>query len=315
MSPNSPLPSLNALRAFEATARHRSITRAAAELCVTHGAVSRQIKSLEEAMGVTLLSRGIKESAPTAEGQQLAEGLTAAFSLVHATIERLKPGPLTLSCSGSITMCWLIPRMPSFYAKHPGMEIKLDMNYDRVDFIRDNISVAIRNSTIDPPKSAIIRPLGTEWIGPVCSPDYLKSVALRTPADLAGAKLLETKTRPQAWADWFAAIELEPKAIRMHQSFDHFYLVIQAAACGLGAANVPHMLAIDELKTGRLVAPFGFVPGKRELSLWIAPHLVSRSDLKSLEKWLLQELRDGLKHAASSHAQRVRKESRASALA
>jgi DNA-binding transcriptional LysR family regulator len=132
---------------------------------VTHGAVSRQIKVLEETMGVSLLSRGIKESAPTAEGEQLAEGLIAAFSLVYATIERLKPGPLTLSCSSSITMCWLIPRMPSFYAKHPALEIKLDMNYDRVDFTRDNISVAIRNSTIDPPKSAIIRPLGTVLAG------------------------------------------------------------------------------------------------------------------------------------------------------
>jgi DNA-binding transcriptional LysR family regulator len=272
---------------------------------VTHGAVSRQIKALEETMGVTLLSRGIKESAPTAEGEQLAEGLTAAFSLVYATIERLKPGPLTLSCSGSITMCWLIPRMPSFYAKHPGLEIKLDMNYDRVDFTRDNISVAIRNSTIDPPKSAIIRPLGTEWIGPVCSPDYLKSVALKTPADLAAAKLLETKTRPQAWADWFAAIESQQKTPRMHQSFEHFYLMIQAAACSLGIAVVPHMLAINELRTGRLVAPFGFVPGKRELSLWIAPHLASRGDLKSLEKWLLQELREGLEHAANSPAQRI----------
>ena len=305
MVSNLPLPSLNALRAFEATARHRSITRAAAELCVTHGAVSRQIKALEETMGVTLLSRGIKESAPTAEGEQLAEGLIAAFSLVYATIERLKPGPLTLSCSSSITMCWLIPRMPSFYAKHPALEIKLDMNYDRVDFTRDNISVAIRNSTIDPPKSAIIRPLGTEWIGPVCSPDYLKSVALKTPADLAAAKLLETKTRPQAWADWFAAIESQQRGPRMHQRFEHFYLMIQAAACSLGIAVVPHMLAINELRTGRLVAPFGFVPGKRELSLWIAPHLASRSDLKSLEKWLLQELREGLKHAANSPAQRI----------
>ena len=305
MASNPPLPTLNALRAFEATARHRSITRAAAELCVTHGAVSRQIKVLEETMGVSLLSRGIKESAPTAEGEQLAEGLIAAFSLVYATIERLKPGPLTLSCSSSITMCWLIPRMPSFYAKHPALEIKLDMNYDRVDFTRDNISVAIRNSTIDPPKSAVIRPLGTEWIGPVCSPDYLKSVALKTPADLAAAKLLETKTRPQAWADWFAAIGSQQKTPRMHQSFEHFYLMIQAAACSLGIAVVPHMLAINELRTGRLVAPFGFVPGKRELSLWIAPHLASRSDLKSLEKWLLQELREGLKHAANSPAQRI----------
>src|SRR6185295_13734547 len=107
-----PLPSLNALRAFEATARHRSISRAAVELGVTHGAVSRQIKLLEEVMGIALLMRGTKESVPTRDGEQLVDGLSTAFNLIHATVERLKPGPLTLSCSASITMCWLIPRMP-----------------------------------------------------------------------------------------------------------------------------------------------------------------------------------------------------------
>jgi DNA-binding transcriptional LysR family regulator len=123
---------------------------------------------------------------------------------------------------------------------------------------------------------------------------------LKRPADLSRAKLLATKTRPQAWVDWLAATE-EDEAIeppRMHQSFDHFYLMIQAAACGLGVAVVPHMLAINELDSGRLVAPFGFRPGRRELSLWIAPHLASRSDLKALERWLLQELGDGLKQVS-----------------
>jgi LysR family glycine cleavage system transcriptional activator len=173
------------------------------------------------------------------------------------------------------------------------------MNYDRVDFTRDNISVAIRNSTIEPPRSAIIRPLGIEWIGPVCSPNYLQSVPLKRPADLSRAKLLATKTRPQAWGDWLAATDEEAEPLRTHQSFDHFYLMIQAAACGLGVAVVPQMLAMDELNSGRLVAPFGFTPGNRELSLWIAPHLASRSDLKTLERWLLQEMSEGLKDTAS----------------
>ncbi|AMA56849.1 LysR substrate-binding domain-containing protein [Bradyrhizobium sp. CCGE-LA001] len=292
------LPSLNALRAFEATARHRSISRAAAELGVTHGAVSRQIKLLEEVMGVSLLMRGTRESVPTRDGAQLVDGLSTAFNLIHATIERLKPGPLTLSCSASITMCWLIPRMPGLYARHPGMEIKLDMNYDRVDFTRDNISVAIRNNTFEPPKSAVIRPLGTEWIGPVCSPAYLKSISLKKLKDLSNARLLATTTRPNAWTDWLAAVGEEERAPQVHQRFDHFYLMIQAATFGLGIAVVPHMLAIGDLESGRLIAPFGFVPGKRQLSLWIAPHLASRSDLKTLEKWLSQELRDGLKRAS-----------------
>jgi len=294
----APLPSLNALRAFEATARHRSISRAAVELGVTHGAVSRQIKVLEEVMGVALLMRGTKESVPTRDGEQLVDGLSTAFNLIHATVERLKPGPLTLSCSASITMCWLIPRMPGLHAKHPNMEIKLDMNYDRVDFTRDNISVAIRNNTFEPPKSAVIRPLGTEWIGPVCSPAYLKSISLKKRKDLSNARLIATTTRPNAWTDWLAAVGEEERAPQVHQRFDHFYLMIQAVTFGLGIAVVPHMLAIDDLESGRLIAPFGFAPGKRQLSLWIAPHLASRSDLKTLERWLSQELREGLKRAS-----------------
>jgi len=249
-------------------------------------------------MGVALLMRGTKESVPTREGEQLVDGLSTAFNLIHATIERLKPGPLTLSCSASITMCWLIPRMPGLYAKHPGMEIKLDMNYDRVDFTRDNISVAIRNNTFEPPKSAVIRPLGTEWIGPVCSPAYLKSISLKRPKDLSNARLLATTTRPNAWTDWLAAVGEDERAPQVHQRFDHFYLMIQAATFGLGIAVVPHMLAIGDLESGRLIAPFGFAPGERQLSLWIAPHLASRSDLKTLEKWLSQELREGLKRAS-----------------
>jgi LysR family glycine cleavage system transcriptional activator len=295
-----PLPSLNALRAFEVTVRHRSMTLAARELCVTHGAVSRQIQSLEAAMGLTLLTRGARSVEPTPEGLRLAEGLSAAFGLMHATLERLTPGPLTLSCSSSIAMCWLIPRMSSFYGAHPEIEIKLDMNYDKVDFARDNVSVAIRNSTIEPPRNALIRELGTEWIGPVCSPDYLAASRLTSPADLARALLLGTKTRPQAWTDWITASGNAFGPLPALRSFDHFYLLIQAAACGLGVAVVPHMLAMDELKSGRLVAPFGFVAGARRLSLWVAPHLDARKDLKALEAWLMREMRDPMQEGPAA---------------
>src|SRR5215213_4408639 len=174
----SVVPSLNALRAFEATARRRSMTFAAEELCVTHGAVSRQIKALEAALGMALLIRGARSVEPTPEGLRLAEGLRAAFSLMHATIEHVRPSPLVLSCSSSIAMCWLIPRISSFYQRNPGIEIQLDMNYDRVDFVRHNISVAIRNNTVEPPRNALIRDLGTEWIGPVCSSEYFAAAKL-----------------------------------------------------------------------------------------------------------------------------------------
>ncbi|WP_407528879.1 LysR substrate-binding domain-containing protein [Methylobacterium oryzisoli] len=285
------LPSLVALRAFEAAARHRSLTRAAEELCVTHGAVSRHVKALEAALGVPLMRRGVLSSDPTPEGARLAEGLSAAFGLIEATIAQVTPGPLTLSCSASIMLCWLIPRMPAFHAAHGEVQIELNTNYDRVDFSRDRISVAIRNSTIPAPRDALIRDLGREWIGPVCTPDTLRAMDLRRPEDLNRAVLLSTQTRPEAWRDWCAVTGYAGPPLEPRRSFEHFYLMIQAAAFGLGVAVVPHMLVISEVKAGRLVAPFGFVPGQRQLKLWIASHLGDRPDLRALERWLSAEMR------------------------
>jgi len=289
----SSLPSLNALKAFEVTARHRSMTRAAQELCVTHGAVSRQVQALEAKLGVLLLKRHTRSVEPTPEGLRLAADLTVALNLIQAAVERTKPGPLVLSCSSSITMCWLIPRMQNFYEKNPGIDINLDMNYGQVDFLRDNISVAIRNSTIEKPRNALIRDLGPEWIGPVCSPGYLKSSGEAGLPDLARMNLLATRTRPTAWADWLeAASQQQPHDFTAARTFEHFYLMIQAAACDLGVAVAPYMLVSDELRSGRLIAPFGFVQGHRRVSLWIAPHLNEGRGIKALETWLIQEMRD-----------------------
>lgn len=279
------LPSLNALRTFEATVRCRSMTKAAEELCVTHGAVSRQIKALEAAIGLKLLTRFSRHVEPTPEGVRLAEGLATAFGMVASAVERVQPGSLTLSCSSSITMCWLLPRVSGFYKKNPGIELTLDLNYDRVTFVRFNITVAIRISTIEPPPEAVIHQLGAEWIGPVCAPEY----ADRAP-DWSGMTLLSTKTRPGAWTDWLAACGKQPATMSASRQFNHFYLVVQAAACGLGVAVVPRMLALEELQSGRLVAPLGFVPGSRRLSLWIASRSSARQDVKALEQWLLEEM-------------------------
>lgn len=285
-----PLPSLIALKAFEATVRHRSMSEAAAELYVTHGAVSRHVKALEAALGVVLLSRNARSTDPTPEGLQLAEGLGTAFRLIQASVERVKPGPLTLSCSSSIMMRWIIPNIARFQALHPLVEVQFNLNFDRIDFMRDKVSLAIRSSTIAPPPNAVIRDLAAEWIGPVCSPDYLGACPLRAPADLAGARLLSTNTRPQAWEDWVAAAGHGLADLPLRSSFDHFYLLIEAAACGLGCAVVPKMLVLDDLRSGRLVAPFGFVPGPRRLKLWVAPHIAGHPDARALERWLIEEM-------------------------
>ena len=265
------------------------MSAAADELSVTHGAVSRHIKSLEEMFGIPLLLRGARSVQATPEGARLAMELSSAFALIASSVEQLQPGPLTLSCSSTIMMSWLIPRISAFHELHPDIELRFNMNYDRIDFVRDEISVAIRISIIEPPKDVIIKEMIDEWIGPVCSPEYFAANRITTPADLARCALLSTKTRPAGWADWMKASG-NPVELRASKSYEHFYLEIQAAACGLGVAMVPKILVQDDLRSGKLVAPFGFVPGPYKLVLWIAPHLRARPDTKALVAWLTAEL-------------------------
>ena len=283
-------PSLHALRAFEAVARLGSMSAAADELAVTHGAISRHVRALEESLGVLLLKRGAQISEPTPEGQRLAEGLATAFGLIQASVEQVRPGPATISCSESIMMFWLLPRIARFQQQHPDMPLQFNMNYRGIDPIRDNISVAIRNTMITPPEDIIVRDLADEWIGPVCTPEYLRQNGLREPQDLARARMLATRTRPLAWQQWATAAGIDGVDLSVQEVFEHFYLQIQAAACGLGIANVPRMLVLDALESGRLVAPFGFLRGPYRLVLWMNPHVRGRADVQALADWMAEEL-------------------------
>ena len=290
MSP--PRLSLNALRAFEATARLRSFSAAADELSVTHGAVSRHIRSLEDSLGLALLTRSAQGTAPTSEGQRFAEGLSAGFNLIQASVDQLTPGPLTLSCSESIMMYWLIPRLARFHEANPAIELRFNMSHGPVDFTRDSISVAIRLSSIEAPKVVMRSDVVTEWVGPVCSPAYLGDLSLQTAADLNRARLMVSRTRPDAWTDWLRCCGQDALGpLRIAESFDHFYLLIQAAKCGLGMANVPRMLVRDDLNNGTLVAPLGFSAGPNRLAIWAAPQLARRPDALRLIDWLTEELR------------------------
>jgi LysR family transcriptional regulator, glycine cleavage system transcriptional activator len=282
-------PSLNALRALEATVRLSSMTAAADELSVTHGAVSRHIKSLEEMFGIPLLLRGARSVQATPEGARLATELSSAFTLITSSVDQLQPGPLTLSCSSTIMMSWLIPRLGAFHEQHPDIELRFNMNYDRIDFVRDEISVAIRNSMIEPPKEVIIKDMVDEWIGPVCSPEYATKYFTAS-SELNRCILLASKTRPGGWADW-AKMSGQSRELRPQKSYDHFYLLIQAAACGLGVAMVPKILVLDDLRSGKLVAPLGFVVGPFKIVLWVAPHLRARHETIALVDWLTKEFR------------------------
>jgi DNA-binding transcriptional LysR family regulator len=277
---------LNALRAFEATARLNSMSSAAAELGVTHGAISRHVRSLEAEFGVPLLKRLPKSVEPTGPGGQLASALGDAFARMQQAVAALAPLPLTLSCSATISMHWLIPRLGTFKRANPDVEIRLNLNYGEVDFLRDEISLAIRSSLFRAPQDVIIRPLLRERVGPVCHPDYAERLRLNVPDDLRRARLLGTATRVNAWREWMEAFGYRGEPLQPQDNFDHFYLQNQAAACGLGVAIAPEILVEGEIARGHLVAPFGFVDGPHELNLWIAPHLRNRPDVKRLAAWI-----------------------------
>ncbi|UHC19228.1 LysR substrate-binding domain-containing protein [Methylobacterium currus] len=282
---------LNALRAFEAASRLGSMSAAAIELGVTHGAVSRQVRALEAQLGLPLLDRGARAVAPTPEGARLAAELAESFERMQAAVARVQPGPLTLSSSATVMMRWLIPRLERFKRDHPSIELRLTVSYGEIDFIRDEIGLAIRNSMVRAPPSALAETLTREEIGPVCHPDYALRVTAGGPDDLvARARILGTATRPDAWAEWARAIGRPDLAIAPDEAFGHFYLVIQAAACGLGFALAPRLLVEDEIAAGHLVAPLGFVPGPHAMQLWTAEHLRHRPDLRVVADWLRREM-------------------------
>ena len=181
---------------------------------------------------------------------------------------------------------WLIPRLSKLTRKHPEIEIRLNVSYTEVDMIRDGISLAIRNDMFSPPPDVIFQPLIKEEIGLVCSPEFARRHRLKKLSDLDGIPILTTKTRETIWSDWLSLHDQSLALPRPTQTFEHFYLMIQAATYGLGAAVAPKMIVADEIAAGRLAAPFGFQAGPYNMVLWIAPLVRTRPDLRLLVDWI-----------------------------
>jgi len=296
---------LSSLRAFEASARLGSMSAAASELFVTHGAISRHVHLLEDQFGVPLLVRHSRSVSTTPEGAALAAQLTEAFRVMREAVARLKPGPVTLSCSATIMTKWLITRLGDFKRANPNTEIRLNISHGEVDFIQDQISVAIRSSMKRPPQGVVIEPLLHEQIGLVCHRDYQAQIGLTSIASLARARILETATRPNAWNEWAALMNCEDIRLAAHERYEHFYLVIEAAVSQLGVALVPRYLVEKEIKTGQLVAPFGFIDSPYSLNLWIAPHERLRDDVRKLSNWIRKQMDPSAAAAAHGPGERA----------
>ncbi len=259
------LPPLNALRAFEATARHLSFKRAAEELFVTPAALSHQIKALEALLGQALFVRKMRAIALTPAGEALYPGLRLAFAQIRQSVELLdrvsSDKVLVVSASPGFTAKWLAPRLYRFMQAYPDIETRVSASLGFANFAADGVDIAIRN-TRRPQTGLWSRPLVPIRLLPVISPRLLAEQAVSGPADLVRLPLIHDEmlgalTGTPRWQDWFAAAGIQDPptgpALRF-TSPDH---ALDAAVEGAGALLAHYALAYDDLRTGRLVAPFG----------------------------------------------------------
>jgi len=253
------VPSLGALTAFAAAARHRSFSRAAQELHLTHGAISRAVAQIEERIGVDLFVRRNRRVYLTAAGQRLLKTTTEALDALSHTVEEIhrhdSASPfLTVSCEPSLAMRWLMPRLGEFRAQCPELNVDLRMAGGPIDLLSENCDIAIRRMDFGIHEDYQITTLCSELAGPVCTKDYWEK---HINQDLNEANWLHSRTRPNAWDDWKMSRGLEKVIPKNEQHFDHFFYTLQAAQDQLGIAIGSIPLVSDDLTMQRLIAPLG----------------------------------------------------------
>jgi DNA-binding transcriptional LysR family regulator len=281
------IPSLDDLRAFEATARLGSVRLAADSLALTHGAVSRRITKLAGDLGFQLFEKSGRGLRLTSAGHTLNLTLGRFFGELAATVESLRganarQSALVLSCEPSVAMRWLIPRLAGFQGAHPDIALHLSVGGGPVEFQRDRIDLAIRRLDFTIPEAWQVRRLFAERVGPVMSPQL--ALAFKRGDYIA----LASKTRPKAWSQWLKAHPSvsAPSEIRY---YDHHFLIVEAASAGLGVALSPLVLAVDEIDRKRLVAPLRFdADGSHYGLIWQEKAELVGAEL-ALAEWLQDE--------------------------
>ena len=291
------LPPLNALRAFEAAARHLSFTKAAEELFVTQAAISHQVKALEAALDLQLFRRLNRRLMLTDAGQLYLPALTGAFDAIDTATTRLRAdenaGRLVVSVANSLAAKWLLPRLPRFRERHPEIEVEISAADRLVDFGRDHVDMAIRYGLGRYP-GLRVDPLMKDTNFPVCSPALLAGpLPLREPGDLRRHSLLHDDVRTieaPDWPKWLAAAGVTGAWTDRGPRYSHSSLVLQAAIDGQGVALGRSTLVALDLEAGRLVRPFGpALPSSYACYVVSPPATAERPKIKAFREWLLDE--------------------------
>jgi LysR family transcriptional regulator, glycine cleavage system transcriptional activator len=284
------LPPLTALRAFEAFGRLGQMTAAADELCVTHGAISRQIRGLERDCGVRLTVGPRHRLKLTDEGARLASSLTTALDQVERTFVDLKSAAereLHVSCVGTLAMRWLIPRLAGFHDQHPGLRVRVTEAYAPVDLRRQPFDAAIRLAEHVPAHGVNAMVILRNFHGPVVAPRLLEGAG-RVADHIAGLPRLDTRTHISAWAEWEAhsghALD-EPSETR---EYEHVFYTLEAALAGLGVGMSPWIYVAGDIAAGRLVAPLGFVETPARF-FFILPDGPAKPSAAAFRDWLLAQ--------------------------
>lgn len=262
------LPPVPDLLAFEAVARHASVSRAAEELHLTQSAVSRQVRQLELQLGIALFHRVRQRVVLTDAGRVYAADVRVTLQQLSAATQKVMAlqgggGLLNLAVLPTLGTRWLIPRMADFAARYPEVTVNFAARSEPFDFAQEPFDIAVHFGS---PHwaGAVCEYMMHEEVVPVCSPGYRQRLAITDVVDLTRATLLQQTSRPTQWAEWFERQGLSTPLALRGPRFEQFAMMAQAAVSGLGAALVPRFLVEPELATGALVTLFHPGPGSAD---------------------------------------------------
>ena len=288
------LPSLNGLRAFEASARQESFARAAMELGVTQGAVSHQIKTLEAQLGIALFHRRAQGVSLTEAGRFYLPILTRAFEGIATATQELRrretAGPLTLSVSPNFAAKWLVHRLGQFATERPDIDLRVQATLAHVDFGREDVDLAVRHGDGNWPELAVER-LATEEFFPVCSPRLLAEAKINAPGDLRRVAILHHGPR-EDWQRWLKSAGVPGLDLSRGMEFNQASVAIDAAVDGQGVVMARTALVAWDLLAGRLVRPFATAL-RCPYAYWIVGPVAAlrRPKVVALKAWLIAEAR------------------------
>jgi len=296
------VPPLAALRVFEAAARLGSISAAATELHVTHSAVSQQIKTLEDSLGVRLFGRSGRNVVLTSAGRELAldanEALCAIARSAQRVRQRANPNRLTVTTLPSFAACWLTPRIGRFIELEPDVEINLISTCALLDFTRDGVDAAIR-WTEKPDDSLDAALLMKDEMLVVASPEYLRTHPLKTPSDLAGCSLL--RAEDESWLPWFARAGLDWQESGKGLFFNDSSLALRWAENSRGVVLTRRSLADESLRNGTLIQLFDITVPEARIYWFVTPADVGPTPLlQRFRQWIFGEVQASISASEQS---------------